>query len=399
MAEELCEIIFDRKNSNRPVIVFLRLFKQDGATVLAFPWRLENGKTRTWPIMLDPSLSIELVSGEPDEQICARVERRGPPPGLWGKAVAQTRKYARALSKYLDRISPDDAAGRIKPWPAKALPKPAPSVSIIIPTRDRVDLLSRAIETLFEKADWPDKELVIVDNGSVEPQTFALFERIRHAPNVQIIRDDSPFNFSRLINAGARAARGDVLAIMNNDVETENPDWIAPLASLACDPAVGIVGTKLLFGDGSVQHAGVVLGIRGIAGHAGMGRAADDPGPYGMLSTTRRVSAVTGACMFVRREIYERLGGMDEEYVVELNDIDFCLRADAAGLAVVYAAAPMLTHNEGSTRQNRPLREQEIRDRQRFIRQWGRLLVKDPYYPADLTLKDDSLAFLSAYDR
>jgi GT2 family glycosyltransferase len=399
MAEELCEIVFERKDPDRPVVVFLRLCNQAGATVLAFPWRLEHGKTRTWSIMLDPSLSIELVSGEPDEQISASIKRRGPAPGVFGKAVAQMRKYARAFAKYLDKISPDDSAGRIKPWPAKTLPTPAPSVSIIIPTRDRADLLSRAVETLFEKADWPDRELVIVDNGSVEPQTFALFERIRHAPNVQIITDDSPFNFSRLINAGARAARGDVLAIMNNDVETENPDWIAPLAALACDPAVGVVGAKLLFGDGNVQHAGITLGIRGIVGHAGMGRAADDPGPYGMLSTTRRVSAVTGACMFVRREIYQRLGGMDEEYVVEFNDIDFCLRADAAGLAVVYAATPVLTHNEGSTRQNRLLREQEIRDRQRFIRQWGRSLVSDPYYPADLTLKDDSLSLLSAYDR
>jgi GT2 family glycosyltransferase len=268
-----------------------------------------------------------------------------------------------------------------------------------MPTRDRADLLARAIETLFEQADWSDKELVIVDNGATEADTFALFDRIRQAPNVQIVRHDSPFNFSQLINAGARAARGDVLAIMNDDVETDRRDWLTPLIALACDPAVGVVGAKLLFGDGTLQHAGITLGIRGITSHAGVGRAANDPGPYGILSTTRRVSAVTGACMLTRREVFERLGGMDENYVVECNDTDYCLRVGAAGLAVIYAAEPILTHNEGSTRQNRPLREQEVRDRQRFIRQWGRMLIKDPYYPADLTLKDDSLAIRTVYDR
>ena len=399
MAEELCEIHFDRRSPNCPIVLFLRLFNQAGATVLAFPWRLERGVTCTPPLMLDPSLSVEITSDETDEHVSASIRRRGPPPGLWRRATTGGWNYVRAFIKRLDKISQDDTAGRIKPWPAKPLPTPPPSVSIVIPTRDRADLLSPAVETLFEQADWPDKELVIVDNGSTEPETFALFERIRQAANAKIVRDDSPFNFSRLINAGVRAARGDVIAIVNNDVETDNRDWITPLAAIACDPAVGVVGTELLFGDGSVQHAGLTLGIRGLAGHAGTGRAADDPGPYGLLSTTRRVSAVTGACMFTRREIFDRFGGMDENYVVEFNDVDYCLRLNAAGLAVIYAATSVLTHNEGSTRQSRPLREQEIRDRQRLMRQRGRLLIEDPYYPADLTIKDDLLAFLTTGDR
>lgn len=399
MAEELCQIDFVRRKQDPPSVVFVRLFDKSGATILAFPWRLDRAVSSTSPMLLNPNLSLELVSGEPDAQISARIRVCGSGPTLSSRIWLQAQKYVRAFRNSFDPISPIDAAGRIKPWPAFPSPTPSASVSIIIPTRDKPDLLGRAIETLFQNANWANKELIIVDNGSIEPETLQLFERIRPSSNVTIVRDDQPFNFSRLINAGARVARGDLLAIMNNDVETENRDYIGPLAALASDPQVGVVGAKLLFGNGLIQHAGIALGVRGITGHPGMGRRPDDPGPYHILSTTRRVSAVTGACMFTRRDVFERLGGFAEEYVVEFNDVDYCLRADAIGLAVVYHAASVLIHNEGSSRQDRPLREQEIRDRQRFIQQWGRCLVQDPYYPADLTLKDDSLDYLTVYDR
>lgn len=399
MAEELCQIDFVRRNLDQPMVVFVRLFDVTGATVLAFPWRLDRASSSTWPMMLDPTLSLELVSSEPDAQISACIRAYGPGPAIPARIRKQVRKYARAFRNCLIPIPSDDAVGRIKPWPVISSTNPFSSVSIIIPTRDKPDLLGRAVETLFENANWPNKELIIVDNGSVEQETFELFERIRSSNDVTILQDDQPFNFSRLINVGARAARGNVLAIINNDVETDDRDYIGPLTALACEPQVGVVGAKLLFGSGLVQHAGITLGVRGITGHPGMGRHSNDPGPYGILSTTRRVSAVTGACMFTRREVFERLGGFSEEYVVEFNDVDYCLRAGAIGLAVVYHAESVLMHKEGSSRQNRPLREQEILDRQRFIRQWGRCLIQDPYYPADLTLKDDSLAFLTVYDR
>lgn len=399
MAEELCQIDFIRREVDPPMVVFVRLLDKAGATALAFPWRLDRAISSTSPMMLDPTLSLDVVTGEKDAQVSARIRACGAKPALLSRASEQARKYVRAFKNYLNPVSSIDSAGRIRPWAAAPSSELSTSVSIIIPTRDKPELLGRAIETLFENANWANKELIVVDNGSIQPETFQLFEHIRSLDNVTIIRDDRPFNFSRLINVGARAARGDVLAIMNNDVETDAPDYIGPLATLASDPEVGVVGAKLLFEDGLVQHAGITLGVRGITGHPGMGRRSDDPGPYNILSTTRRVSAVTGACMFTRRAVFEQLGGFEEEYVVEFNDVDYCLRASAIGLAVIYDAASVLTHKEGSSRQDRPLREQEIRDRQRFIQQWGRSLVKDPYYPADLTLKDDSLAFLTAYDR
>ena len=165
--------------------------------------------------------------------------------------------------------------------------------------------------------------------------TVALFERMRGLPNVVILRHDETFNFARLINAGARASRGEILAFLNNDVETEDRNWLAPLGRIAVDPRVGVVGPKLLYPDGSVQHAGIVLGIGGFVGHAGRWRAADDPGPYAMLTTTRRISAVTGACLLTRRDVFDAIGGFDEAFPVECNDVDYCLRVAMAGYAVV----------------------------------------------------------------
>lgn len=366
---------------------FFRFLNAAGDCVGAFAYRLQNRVT-IYELMMDPDVSgVEVDPGEPDAQIFVRMRRCNWRNGL-----------RRDVSRMLGLLKPAEPArfdpARIAPFAPEgvATSSPTPLVSLIIPTRDRAGLLSRAVETLFETADWPEKELVIVDNGSVEPETFALFDRLRARPDIRIVRVDEPFNFARLINVGARAARGEVLALVNNDVEARSPDWLEPLTRLAIDPRVGAIGPKLLYENGTIQHAGVMLGIRGLTSHAGAGRAADDPGPYAMLTTTRRVSAVTGACLLTRREVFDRLGGLDEKFVIEFNDVDYCMRAGAAGYAIVYAAEPMLLHKEGATRQARPLREQEVRDRSLFMRRWGHALVDDPYYPSDLTLRDESLS-------
>lgn len=389
MATEIpCQIEMIRHAPKRPMTAFFRLLNADGECVLAFPYRLQDRVTHFNEVMMDPTLSVEVDAGEPDARISVRV-----------RPCDRVYQIRRKLSHFLGNFRKKPAPPR--PDPARIVPftaegvatsSPTPLVSIIIPTRDRAGLLARAVETLFETARWPNKELVVVDNGSVEPETFALFDRIRATPNVTILRRDEPFNFARLVNEGVRASRGDVLALLNNDVETDHPDWLAPLVRLAIDPRVGVVGAKLLHEDGSVQHAGIALGIRGLVAHAGCGRAAEDPGPYAMLKTTRRVSAVTGACLLTRRDVFEALGGFSEDFVVEFNDVDYCLRAGAAGYAVVYAASPALIHKEGSTRQARPLREREILDRSLFMRRWGHALVDDPFYPPELTLRDESLA-------
>lgn len=384
-AERLCRIEVFRDAPVRTVVAFVRFIRADGTVALALPFRLEGERTVVNGVQLDPDVRAEIVCAEPDARLRVQVTPRGA-------LYAMARGLATAVG--VGRSVGDDAttASRAPLAPWRPAPISRPSVSIIIPTRDRADLLTRAVETLFIAPQRPRTDLVIVDNGSVERSTLDMLEKLRSHPDIQILRIDEPFNFARLINAGAAVAKGEVLALLNNDVETDDPHWCDPLAALVMDPQIGAVGAKLLYPDGHVQHAGITLGIGGLSGHAGRGRRRDDPGPGAMLTTTRQVSAVTGACLFTRRDVFEQLGGFDENYVIEFNDIDYCLRAGEAGLASVCAATPMLTHNEGSSRAARPLRPQEIEDRARFVARWGRALVTDPHYPAGLTYRDESLA-------
>lgn len=376
-----------RHAPQRPVTAYFRLLDRAGECVGAFAHRLEHPVTFHEFTTAADIVAVEVDTGDPDARVSARVRRCN----LWNG-------IRRDLSRFRDRFRKQEPRladpSRVSPFVAEgvATSSATPLVSIIIPTRDRIGLLAAAVETLFDKSNWPQLELVIVDNGSVESESFAFFDRLRTLPNVSVVRKDEPFNFARLINAGAGAAKGEVLALLNNDVEALTPDWLAPLVRLAIDPRVGAVGAKLLYEDRTIQHAGIMLGVRGLTSHAGVGRSSDDPGPYAMLTTTRRVSAVTGACLLTRRDVFEKLGGLDENFVIEFNDVDYCLRAGAAGYAVVYAAELMLLHKEGATRQARPLREQEVKDRSLFMRRWGHALVDDPYYPPDLTLRDESLA-------
>ena len=376
-----------RHAPDRPITAFFRFLNTTGECVASFAHRLPH-RVNIHELMMNPDVaSVQVDPGEPGAQISVRLRRCNWRNGL-------RRDFLRFLGGLRQPDMTQSDPARIVPFEPEgfATPSPTPLVSIIIPTRDRARLLQRAVETTFQNSSWPQKELIIIDNGSVETETFELFDRLKVIPGVSIVRQDEPFNFARLINAGSRAARGEVLALINNDVEAQSPHWLDPLVRLAIDPRVGVVGAKLLFENATVQHAGIMLGIRGLCAHAGIGRSADDPGPYAMLTTTRRVSAVTGACLLTRREVFQKLGGLDENFVIEFNDIDYCLRAGAAGYAVIYAAEPSLLHKEGATRQDRPLREQEVRDRSLFMRRWGHALIDDPYYPPELTLSDELLS-------
>lgn len=392
--ERPCQIKIIRHAPERPIVAFFRFIDAAGECVITFPFRLQGPVTNFNEVMMDPSLTAQIDCGDPEARISVRVMPCGR-RYYWGRKL---RCFLDNFCRKPQPVLPVRDPARIVPFAAQgvATSSARPLVSIVIPTRDRADLLACAVETLFERASWPNKELVIVDNGSVERETFALFDRLRGHPDVTILSCDEAFNFSRLVNEGVRASRGEVIALLNNDVETSDPDWLSPLVALTVDPRVGVVGVKLLHEDRTVQHAGIALGIRGLVAHAGAGRAADDPGPYAMLATTRRVSAVTGACLLTRRGIFDSLGLFDEKFVVEFNDVDYCLRAGAAGYAVVWAANPMLLHKEGSTRQARPLRKQEVLDRALFMKCWGQSLVDDPFYPPELTLHDESLTLATA---
>jgi len=256
-----------------------------------------------------------------------------------------------------------------------------PLVSIVIPTRDRVELLRACVSSILQRSTWKRIEILVVDNRSSDPVTLE-YLRSLPAPH-RILAYPGEFNWSAINNFAAREARGDHLLFLNNDVEVVAPDWIEAMLEHAQRPEVGAVGAKLLYPDGTVQHAGVVLGIGGFADHAFRHLSGEAPGYLGLASLVRDVSAVTGACMMVRREVFESLGGVDERLRVAFNDVDFCLRLGERCLAVVYTPHALLTHHESASRGRLHPRSEYLFMRRR----WGEVVARgDRYYSPNLTL-------------
>jgi GT2 family glycosyltransferase len=255
-----------------------------------------------------------------------------------------------------------------------------PRVSIMIPTRDKWQLLKKCIDSIAQKTDYPNYEIVILDNDSSDPATFKYFREV--SQRARVLPCPGPFNFSAISNRGAAAARGDFLLFLNNDTEVLRPGWMRALIEQAQRPEVGAVGAKLLFSDGRIQHAGVVLGIDGVAGHAF--RLVPDNVPNSELANViRNCSAVTGACMTIRRSLFDQLGGFDQSLAVDFNDVDLCLRLRRLGYLIVYTPLALLHHHESATRRGFPREPyQEI-----FLRRWGDYINNgDPYYNRNLTL-------------
>jgi glycosyltransferase involved in cell wall biosynthesis len=323
-------------------------------------------------------------------------------------AVAGAKPYApeaarRAIADHLQR---ENVGGKVVACPENRewyrviydLPSPRPLVSIIIPTRDHLTLLRRCLTSIREKTDYAPVEVVIVDNGSTEPETHAFLHELAQDPNVQILTDPDEFNFSRLINRGARAARGQILAFVNDDIETEKPEWLREMVSHAVRPTVGAVGARLWYPDGRLQHAGVVLGLNGIAGHAFQYFL---PEPVAPMNRTfvlaQNYSAVTGACMVLRKKIFDDLGGFDETLPNDFNDVDFCLRLRERGWQVIWTPYADLMHHESASRG----RDSGTLERAKWLgeaadmqKRWGEQLRRDPFYSPNFS---QSLAFTLAW--
>jgi GT2 family glycosyltransferase len=273
----------------------------------------------------------------------------------------------------------------------RTLPVPVPLVSVIVPTRDRASLLATCAAGVLEQTDYPAIEFIIVDNGSVEPDTMALFDRLRRDPRVRILSSPGPFNYSALNNQAAEAARGEILLLLNNDIAVIEPHWLREMVSQALRPDVGAVGAKLFYGDDTLQHGGVVLGVGGVADHYLPRAARDDPGPFGMLALVREVGAVTGACLAVRRDVYRAVGGLDaKRLTVAFNDIDFCLKVRAAGWRILWTPFAELYHLESASR-GQDLSPEKLR---RFAgeiatmrERWAAELADDPFYNSNLSLE------------
>ncbi|OOG66469.1 hypothetical protein B0E46_02270 [Rhodanobacter sp. B04] len=278
------------------------------------------------------------------------------------------------------------------------LPDPLPQVSIIIPTRDRADLLRQCVDSILARTTYTHYEIVVVDNQSVEPESIAYLAELATHPRVRVRRHDQPFNFSHINNAAVDGCRSELICLLNNDIEVVTPDWLEELASHAMRPHVGAVGAMLYYPDDTIQHAGVVTGVHGVAAHPYSGMPRGYAGQMARAKLTQAMSAVTAACLMVRRATYQQAGGLDPALKVAFNDIDFCLRLRQLGYTNVWTPFAELYHHESASRG----REDTPEKRARFSREvefmkrrWGSLLDHDPAYNPNLTLAGEpfTLAF------
>jgi GT2 family glycosyltransferase len=269
-------------------------------------------------------------------------------------------------------------------------------VSVIVPTRDHGDDVDRCLSSLFERTTYSDFEVLLVDNGSDEPRSRETFERwAARDQRVRLLRYDVPFNFSKINNWAVPQARGAYLTFLNNDTEILTPDWLEAMIEQAQRPSIGAVGALLLYDDDTVQHAGVILGINGVAGHSHKHFRREESGYFSMLKAVNNYSAVTAACLTVRRDVFERLGGFDEEFAVAFNDVDFCLRAGVAGLRNVWLPHVVLRHAESKSRgRDTTFGRRQILYREEALMKgrWATDTRPDPYYNANLTLRAEDFA-------
>jgi O-antigen biosynthesis protein len=275
------------------------------------------------------------------------------------------------------------------------VPNPAPKVAVVIPTRDCVSLLEICLEGLLDRTSYPNVELVIIDNGSVGGETHRFFRRVEQRA-VRVLRYDRPFNFAAINNFAVASTRSDLVALVNNDIEVLDPGWLEEMVGHAIRPEVGAVGALLLYPDRRIQHAGVVLGIGGVAGHAFKYAPAACAGYFSSLHFARSVSAVTAACLVVERSKYEAVGGLDEELAVAFNDVDFCMRLGRAGYRNVFTPHAVLLHHESASRGDDLTGEKLARfqrERLQMLERWGGSLRDDPFYSPHLTLDHEDYSF------
>ncbi len=290
-------------------------------------------------------------------------------------------------------------------WP---LPAPKPSLSIIIPTRNGLDVLKVCIDSLLDTCDYSDIEVVLVDNGSDDPLVLDYMDKLTrtsitnnsgYAISFIVVRDDGDFNFSRLINLGARSSSGEVLLLLNNDTQALKPGWMQSMVKHAVREDIGCVGAKLLYPDNTIQHAGVILGLGGYAAHSHRGIHGNDAGYFGRAQVTQNLSAVTAACLMITRKKFFAVGGFSEEFTVAYNDVDFCLKVVQSGYRTIYEPSAELYHYESKTRGLDTTPEKVIRfDKEKalLLERWKDIIENDPYYNPNLTRSNEMFSILNS---
>lgn len=314
----------------------------------------------------------------------------------------QEKNYAhdaglRAVNEHLKRVGAKAVAEEIQERRGNfriryRLPPLPPKISLVVPTRDRVDLLRQCVASILGKTTYENYEVVIVDNQSSEPDTLAYFSEIESDPRVRVLKYDKPFNYSALNNYAVAHADGELIGLINNDIEVITPDWLEEMAGQAMRADVGAVGAMLYYPDDTIQHAGVVLGVHGVAAHAYSRYARGYTGQMGRARLVQEMSAVTAACLLIRRETFDEVGGLNEELKVAFNDVDFCLRVRAAGYRNIWTPFAELYHHESATRgrEDSPEKMERFRGEVEYMMsRWGDVLRHDPAYNPNLTISDE----------
>ena len=314
--------------------------------------------------------------------------------------LPNAKPYAREAARRAlrDHLSRKGITGRVEPCPENkeshrviyALPDPAPRVTIVIPTRDRMALLRRCVESLRAVTDYPAFDILIVDNDSTDAETLDYLRQLEAEGAASILHEPGPFNFSRLNNRAADHARGEILAFLNNDIEAGESGWLTEMVSHAARAEVGAVGARLWYRDGTLQHGAVVLGLGGVAGHAHHRVPPGHPGYFNRAILQQNCSAVTAACMLTRKSVFQELNGFNERDLgINFNDIDYCLRLRARGWQVVWTPYANLVHDESGSRGH----HEDPKEQAQFFREatymqetHGDALLHDPFYNPNLSL-------------
>ena len=277
--------------------------------------------------------------------------------------------------------------------------KARPKISIIIPNTDHSEDLCRCVNSIIEKSDYKNIEIIIVENNSIEEKTFLFYEELKKIEYIKIITWNKPFNYSAVNNFAVKEAAGDMLLFLNNDTEVINSDCFMRMAEHAMRKDVGAAGAKLYFSDGTVQHGGVILGIGDVAGHSHKGLSGDFAGYGGRLKVIQNVSAVTAACLMMRHDVFNEVRGFDEAYILSFGDVDLCLKIREKGYLIIWTPYAELYHYESKTRGYEDTLEKEkrfFREVESFHKKWKKIMEKgDPYYNRNLTLDREDFSLRS----
>lgn len=274
-----------------------------------------------------------------------------------------------------------------------------PLVSVIIPNKDAPEMLARCIDSLG-RSSYANLEIIVAENGSTRPETHAYYAELRKQPHVRIVEWTKPFNYAAVNNFAAGEARGELLLFLNNDTEFINPDALEEMVKLAVQPGIGAVGAKLYYADDTIQHAGIVIGMGGVAGHAHLNFPREAAGYMQRLQFTQNVAAVTAACLLMPRKVFEKVGGFDEGFVLAFNDVDLCLSILKQGYRILWTPQAELYHLESKTRGYEDTVEKQARFRREyelFLTKWSEFLrTGDPYYSPHFRLDRPDFALKAA---